>query len=278
MKLKDWLIEAETRLQKAGCPDSRLDARLIAAGVLKKSPGEIRFLGGEEMSADTCKALYERLERREKGDPLQYIENTAYFMDFEFYVDENVLIPRQDTETLVELALEKIKPIPCPDVLDMCTGSGAIAVSIALYRKDASVTASDISAGALGVAKKNAALTGAKADFVLSDLFASLPDKKYDLITINPPYLTKKDMDDLQKEVQKEPALALYGGEDGLDIYRRIAKEIYGFLKPGGFALLEVGQGQEKDVLALLKNENLLQCGIQKDLCGIDRVVWIRSL
>ncbi len=277
MKLKDWLYEAEERLHSADCPDSRLDARLIAAGVLKKSPGEIRFLGEEEASGKTLEILNERLKRRENGEPLQYIENTAYFMDFAFYVDENVLIPRQDTETLVELALEKIKHIENPDVLDMCTGSGAIALSIALYRKDASVTASDISEGALGVSKKNAALTGAKAQFVLSDLFTSLPDKKYDLITVNPPYLTKRDMDELQKEVKKEPALALFGGEDGLDIYRLIAKDIHGYLKPGGYALLEVGQGQEKDVLALLKNENTVEYGIQKDLCGIDRVVWIRS-
>ncbi len=278
MTLNNWLINAEKRLQKAGCPDSRLDARYIAAGVLKKSPGEIRFLGDEEISGETLEIMNRRLIRRENGEPLQYIENTAYFMDFAFYVDENVLIPRQDTETLVELALEKIKSVKNPDVLDMCTGSGAIALSIALYRKDASVTASDISEGALNVARKNASLTGAKAEFVLSDLFESLPDKKYDLITVNPPYLTKEDMDDLQKEVKKEPALALFGGEDGLDIYRRIAGDIHRFLKPGGYAILEIGQGQEKDVLALFKNENTPEYGIQKDLCGIDRVVWIRSL
>ncbi len=278
MTIHTWLTHAEERLQKAENPDARLDARYIAAGVLKKSPGEIRFLGAEEVGEETLKVLNERLGRRENGEPLQYIENTAYFMDFAFYVDENVLIPRQDTETLVELALEKIKHIKNPDVLDMCTGSGAIAVSIALYRKDASVTASDISTSALDVSKKNAALTGAEAEFVLSDLFESLPDKKYDLITINPPYLTKKDMDELQREVRKEPALALFGGKDGLDLYRRIAQDIHGFLKPGGYALLEVGQGQEKDVLSLLRNENTIEYGIQKDLCGIDRVVWIRSL
>lgn len=278
MTLNDWLNQAESRLERADCLDSRLDARYIAAGVLKKSPGEIRFLGGDEIDVQTLKLLNERLLRREAGEPLQYIENTAYFMDFAFYVDESVLIPRQDTETLVELALDKIKPFKNPEVLDMCTGSGAIALSIALYRLDASVTASDISLEALNVAKKNASLTGAKAHFVLSDLFDSLPEKKYDLITVNPPYLTKKDMDELQKEVKREPALALFGGEDGLDIYRRIAKNIYGFLKPGGYAILEVGQGQEKDVLELLKTENTLEYGIQKDLCGIDRVVWIRSL
>ncbi|MBR3928893.1 MAG: peptide chain release factor N(5)-glutamine methyltransferase [Clostridia bacterium] len=278
MTLSDWLIYAEDILEKAECYDSRLDAKLLAAGVLKKSPGEIRFLGNCALKDETLDILNQYLSRRAAGEPLQYIENTAYFMDFAFFVDENVLIPRQDTETLVELALEKIKGIKNPEVLDMCTGSGAIALSLAHYRKDARVTASDISEDALNVAKKNAFLTGAKTEFVLSDLFNALAGRKFDLITVNPPYLTKEDMKSLQKEVKREPALALYGGEDGLDIYRRIAREIYRFLSPGGYALLEVGQGQAKDVLALLSNENTSESGIEKDLCGIDRVVWIRSL
>ena len=107
MTVQMWLTHAEERLQKAENPDARLDARYIAAGVLKKSPGEIRFLGNMEIDKDALEIMNARLSRREKGEPLQYIENTAYFMDFEFYVDENVLIPRQDTETLVELALKK---------------------------------------------------------------------------------------------------------------------------------------------------------------------------
>ena len=277
MTIHTWLTHAEERLQKAENPDARLDARYIAAGVLKKSPGEIRFLGNMEIDKDALEIMNARLSRREKGEPLQYIENTAYFMDFEFYVDENVLIPRQDTETLVELALKKIGARPEPDVLDMCTGSGAIAISLALYRKDAFVTASDISAGAIEVAQKNALLTGANVEFILSDLFESIPEKKYDLITINPPYLTKEDMLSLQKEVRAEPALALFGGEDGLQIYRRISKDVYRYLKPGGYVLLEVGLGQEKDVLSLFTSECTYESGVQKDLCGVDRVVWIRS-
>lgn len=277
MTVQMWLTHAEERLQKAENPDAKLDARYIAARVLKKSPGEIRFLGNMEIDKDALEIMNARLSRREKGEPLQYIENTAYFMDFEFYVDENVLIPRQDTETLVELALKKIGARPEPDVLDMCTGSGAIAISLALYRKDAFVTASDISAGAIEVAQKNALLTGANVEFILSDLFESIPEKKYDLITINPPYLTKEDMLSLQKEVRAEPALALFGGEDGLQIYRRISKDVYRYLKPGGYVLLEVGLGQEKDVLSLFTSECTYESGVQKDLCGVDRVVWIRS-
>ena len=277
MTIQTWINHAEERLQKAGCPDAGLDARYIAAGVLKKSPGEIRFLGDTEIEKDALEIMNVRLDRREKGEPLQYIENTAYFMDFEFYVDENVLIPRQDTETLVELALKKIGGIQKPDVLDMCTGSGAIAVSLALYRKDARVMASDISNGALNVARKNALSTAANVEFILSDLFESIPEKKYDLITINPPYLTREDMLTLQREVQAEPSLALFGGDDGLDIYRRIARDVYRYLKPGGYVLLEVGLGQEKDVLTLFTNECTWESGVQKDLCGVDRVVWIRS-
>ncbi|MBE5790849.1 MAG: peptide chain release factor N(5)-glutamine methyltransferase [Clostridiales bacterium] len=277
MTIQTWINHAEERLQKAGCPDAGLDARYIAAGVLKKSPGEIRFLGDTEIEKDALEIMNVRLDRREKGEPLQYIENTAYFMDFEFYVDENVLIPRQDTETLVELALKKIGGIQKPDVLDMCTGSGAIAVSLSLYRKDACVTASDISFGAIEVAKKNAGRLNANVGFVLSDLFESIPEKRYDLITINPPYLTKEDMLTLQREVQAEPSIALFGGDDGLEVYRRIARDVYRYLKPGGYVLLEVGLGQEKDVLTLFTNECTWESGVQKDLCGVDRVVWIRS-
>ncbi|MBQ4159182.1 MAG: peptide chain release factor N(5)-glutamine methyltransferase [Clostridia bacterium] len=278
MTLGKWLLDAEQRLLESGCPDSRLETRLIAAGVLNKSPGEIRFLGEEQLNEETLSVLNERVLRRSMGEPLQYIQNTAYFMDFAFYVDENVLIPRQDTETLVELALEKIKNTPEPDVLDMCTGSGAIAVSIALYRKDADVYASDISKGALGVTERNARQTGANVSLILSDLFENIPDKKFDLITVNPPYLTGEDMRALQREVKKEPPLALFGGEDGLDFYRRIAKDVRRYLKPRGFLIMEVGMGQAEDVTAIFDGDNTLESGIQKDLCGVDRVVWIRSL
>lgn len=278
MTLNEWLLKAEECLEKSDCPDSRLDAKLIAAGVLQKSPGEIRFLGGTILEGESLRDMNDRLKRRAEGEPLQYIENTAYFMDFALYVDQNVLIPRQDTETLVELALEKIRGIQSPDVLDMCTGSGAIALSIALYRKDARVCASDISEGALSVADKNAHLTKANVQLYKSDLFDSLPDRKYDLITVNPPYLTKEDMAQLQKEVQREPALALFGGEDGLEVYRRIAREVRKFLKSGGYCILEVGQGQAQEVLSFFDSAKIMESGIQKDLCGIDRVVWIRSL
>lgn len=277
MTLSNWLKGAENALISAECPDAILDAKLIAAGALKKSPGEIRFLGGMELDEQILETLESRLHRRANGEPLQYIENTAYFMDFEFFVDERVLIPRQDTETLVEYALEKIRAISNPSVLDLCTGSGAIAVSIASYRKDASVFASDISKGALEVSKINAQRTRADVTFFESDLFENLPKQKYDLITANPPYLTRDDMTALQKEVRREPELALFGGDDGLDIYRRIASELYSFLKPGGYALFEVGMGQAKDVLSILNNDRMTESGIYKDLCGIDRVVWIRS-
>ena len=277
MTLSEWLIRAEDALTGALCPDSRVDAKLIAAGALSKSPGEIRFLGGMEIEENVLEILESRLQRRVKGEPLQYIENTAYFMDFEFYVDERVLIPRQDTETLVEFALEKIKNVKEPKILDICTGSGAIAVSLSAYRKDARVIASDISEDALIVSRINAQKTHADVTCIQSDLFDSIPDQKFDLITANPPYLTKDDMNHLQTEVKAEPALALFGGEDGLDLYRRISKGVYDYLNKGGYALFEVGEGQASDVLSIMTSEKTTEKGIIKDLCGIDRVVWIRS-
>lgn len=277
MILGDWLKTAQAALEGAACEDAQLDARLIAAGVLALSPGSLRFRLDRELTGQEENELNARLQRRICKEPLQYIENTAYFMGLAFYVDENVLIPRQDTETLCEAALEKMKGVHAPCVLDMCTGSGALAVSIAHYRPDAQVTGADISKAALCVSEKNARMNRARVRFVESDLFSNLENELFDVIVCNPPYLTGADMLSLQEEVKREPALALFGGEDGLDFYRRLSENMKKHLAPGGCALFEVGMGQDEDVLQIMKHTSFAQSGIIKDLCGVNRVVWIRS-
>ena len=172
------------------------------------------------------------LARRAKGEPLQYIEGSAWFMGLEFGVDPRVLIPRQDTETLVECALELLEGTNAPGGLDTCTGSGG------------------------------------------SGLYAAGPGRGFDMILCNPPYLTGQDMQELQKEVTYEPALALFGGEDGLECYRRIAAGLKDHLNPGGYVLLEVGMGQDQDVLKMVTEAiDCAETQVVEDMNGIARVV-----
>jgi len=163
-------------------------------------------------------------------------------------------------------------------VLDLCTGSGAIGVSIGTLVPGAKVTLSDISTGALEVAKKNAHDLGVEVVLRHGDLFKAVGREKFDLIVSNPPYIRSSDMDELQLEVKFEPALALDGGLDGLDFYRRIAEDAPAHLNAGGSIYLEVGEGEARDVLDLLKNNlDCADCGIIRDLTGIERIVWARS-
>ena len=222
--------------------------------------------------------LERRLDRRLSGEPLQYIEGAAYFMGLNFAVDSRVLIPRQDTETLCEQALTFLRGYTGAEVLDLCTGSGAIAISVARLQPGLRVTATDMSSDALSVASENAHLNGVYVRFMQGDLFEPVAGERFDAILCNPPYLTADDMAHLQTEVACEPRMALFGGEDGLMFYRRLAHEVYRHLKPGGYALFEVGDGQAAEVLRLMsENAMCAASGTVKDLPGVERVVWIRS-
>ncbi len=279
MTLGEWRIYAEKRLSDAGCMDCAYEAKVFACDLLGIDFGSAGFHSKSELTLSEREVLEGKLKRRESGEPLQYIENEAYFMGFRFTCDKRALIPRQDTETLCISALDFMKPMKSPSVLDMCTGSGAIAVSIANMRPDACVTATDISPDALSLARENAETHNAKIRFLQGDIFAPVSGERFDVIACNPPYLTKSDMSELQTEVKAEPALALYGGDDGLEFYRRLAKQTASTLKSGGYALFEVGYTQVQTVLDLfLHNGEYAAHGIIKDLCGIDRVIWVRSL
>lgn len=278
MTFGEWITGARAELERAGNPDAQVDARLLVCGLLDLAPGRLARICGKEMPAETRAELDGRLARRLSGEPLQYIEGAAYFMGLKFAVDSRVLIPRQDTEALCEHALTLLRGQTGAEVLDLCTGSGAIAVSVARLQPGLRVTATDMSPDALDIARENARLNGVCIRFLQGDLFAPVAGERFDAILCNPPYLTAVDMKGLQTEVAREPRMALFGGEDGLAFYRRLAGEVYEHLKPGGYALFEVGDGQATEVLRLMsENAMCAASGTVKDLPGVERVVWIRS-
>jgi len=229
--------------------------------------------------SDRLSVLNELLQLRAKGEPVQYLLHSAYFMGLKFYVDNRVLIPRQDTETLVESVIVALHEFREPEVLDLCTGSGAIGLSLKTLLPSAHVTLTDISKDALEVVRKNAHDLNVEAEIRYGDLFKAVGKDRFDLIVSNPPYIPRGDLASLQREVRREPMLALDGGMDGLDIYRRIAAEAPAHLKPGGFLYLEVGIGEAEPVLELVTSHiECAQAGVFNDLNGIPRIVWARSV
>ena len=277
MTISEWMKSAIDALRSSGCPDPEIDARWIAEDVLGMNASELRFEAQKTPDAKKQASLDDCLRRRCAGEPVQYILKRADFMGLKLYVDERVLIPRQDTETLAEAAIVALQGKPKAAVLDLCAGSGAIGLSIATLVPGAKVTLADASAGALDVARKNAKLLNVSAEFRCGDLFQAVEWGKFDLIVSNPPYIPSEELKELQREVQFEPAMALDGGADGLDFYRRIAAEAGKHLNPGGCIYLEVGAGEAEAVLELLRNNlDAAASGRQTDLNGIERIVWRR--
>ena len=251
MTIREALKAAQTRLEKAGVPNADFDAREMLAHVLGENALMMRMQAGRDLPQDQL-AVYEALTaRREMREPMQYILGSAGFMGLCFHVEPGVLCPRPDTEILCEEAIRRIRP--GDQVLDIGTGSGALAVSIAHHVPGCSVTAVDVSDTALAVAAGNAKTNGADVQFAKSDCFAALAGRMFDVIVSNPPYISSAEMAELMPEVMQEPELALFGGEDGLDFYRRICREAPAYLKEGGCLLFEIGWLQKDDVSALLR-------------------------
>jgi release factor glutamine methyltransferase len=256
-----------------------VDARWIAEDALGMTRQDMVFEGDRAIPRAQLYTLESMLDRRAAGEPVQYILGSADFMGLRFRVDHGVLIPRQDTETLVEAALIDLRQRPGrPALLDLCCGSGCVGLSLASLAPHARVTLSDISPEALEIARANQKALGVKAELRQGDLFGAVGRERFDVITANPPYIPSGELPALQREVRFEPALALDGGADGLDFYRRIAEAAADHLNPGGAVFLEVGINEGPAVLALLK-EHLpcVQAGTAKDLCGVDRVVFAKT-
>ena len=251
MTIREALRLAAARLEQAGVPDADVDAAYLLASVLKEDTLAMRINGHRELAAPQRAAFDALCDRRAVREPLQYILGETEFMGLTFHVEPGVLIPRADTEILVEKALAWMKP--GARVLDIGTGSGAIAVSLAKLGRQAQVTAVDVSDRALEIARRNAERNGAAVEFVKSDCFSALKDRKYDMIVSNPPYISEDEMRGLMPEVTREPELALFGGADGLDFYRRISREASEYLNEGGCLLFEIGWLQKDAVSALVK-------------------------
>ena len=251
MTIREALRAAQARLEKAGVPNSDYDAREMLAHIMEENALMLRMNAHRELPEDKLAAYEEMIQRREAREPMQYILGSAGFMGLDFHVEPGVLCPRPDTEILCEEAIRRIRP--GDRVLDIGTGSGALSVSVAHHAKGCSVTAVDVSDTALRVAAGNAKANGADVRFVKSDCFTALCGEVFDVIVSNPPYISREEMETLMPEVTREPELALFGGEDGLDFYRRICREAPAYLKMGGCLLFEIGWQQKDDVSALLR-------------------------
>ena len=270
MTIREALSQGTARLQSAGVPDARLDAELLLAHVLREDRLRMRLDGARNLSDAQAERYDALLLRRQTREPLQYIEGEAAFMGLTFRVAPGVLIPRQDTEILCEEALSRMRP--GARVLDIGTGSGALAVSLAKMGDNALVTAVDVSDIALSIARDNARRLGAQVCFLHSDCFSAVEGERFDMIVSNPPYISREEMETLMPEVRREPELALAGGEDGLDFYRRIAREAPAHLNKGGCLLFEIGW-QQRDAVSALVRESVGEPFSLKDYGGNWRVV-----
>ena len=272
MTIHELLELGSKNLREVGQEEPKALAKRILAFLLKKDVSYLAIHPEEIVETKIETDFNEAIQKKQEGIPLQYITNMQEFMGINFYVDENVLIPRPDTEVLVEEVIKLAKEKENIAILDMCTGSGAIAIALAEYLTNAKITASDKSKKALGVAQKNAKNTKASIQFIESDLFGNIKDK-FDIIVSNPPYIESDVIKCLDKEVQKEPMMALDGGKDGLDFYRKIAKQARAYLNEDGYLALEIGYNQKEKVKELLKKEGYREIYSKKDFGDNDRIV-----
>lgn len=286
MKIKEILEYGRNNLIQKEEP-LRL-SKMLLKHLINVSDSYLIINSEEELNKEVEDKFKESIELLKQGTPLQYITKTQEFMKLEFYVDSNVLIPQPDTEILVEEIINNntvgVAPMGDPlkmeykhniRILDLCTGSGAIGVSIAKYADNVSVTMSDISKNALEIAKKNAITNEVidKCNFVLSDMLEDI-EEKFDVIVSNPPYIKSQIISSLDKEVQNEPILALDGGEDGLKFYRVIAENAYKYLDKDGILAIEIGYDQKEEVIKLLEMEgHYTDIYSKQDLSGNDRIV-----
>ncbi len=289
MNIRDALKRGCEILEGAGSESPRLDAQVLLLAVLREERTVLVSHPERELASQEEQLYNQYISERALGKPVSYITGVKEFMGLEFAVNEAVLIPRPETELLVEEAVKELEAISreaeaVPRVLDLCTGSGAIAISIRHFLPQAEVTATDLSEEALQVARENAGrILGESEDsirFLQGDLFEAFSDFQspgsglFNLIVSNPPYIPAKVIDGLMPDVKDyEPRLALDGGADGLDIYRRLIPQAAAHLVPGGILLMEMGHDQGETVPDLCRQAGLGNVTVLEDLAGLDRVV-----
>ena len=278
MTIRQAFTQAIAKLEAAGVPDARTDASLLLADITGLSRLSLSLRESQPLNLEQEQRFASLLLSRVSRKPLQYLLGTQWFYGLPFQVDERVLIPRPETETLCEVALAHLSSLASPTVLDLCTGSGAIAITLKHECPAATVTAADISAAALSLAQENARSHQTSIRFLQGDLFSPVTGEQFDCIVSNPPYIQTDHCATLQAEVLFEPVLALDGGADGLDFYRNIAVQAPAHLSPGGFLCLEVGDFQGQAVAALLAAQACFaSITLHKDLGGTERVVCAQA-
>ena len=280
----ELLTQGTQLLMNAGIEEARLDAWLLLEYTADISRAWYYAHPESEVNEEIVSEYLSLCQKRAEHIPLQHLTHQACFMGYDFYVDERVLVPRQDTEVLAEEALHQLRNMRKPRILDMCTGSGCLLLSLLMELPDATGTGVDISAAALAGAernRKNLELEK-RAVLVQSDTFSGDYFQKnsgnisleYDMLISNPPYIPTEDIGKLMEEVRfHDPVLALDGREDGLYFYRRITEQAGKYLKPGGWLMYEIGCEQGTDVSAIMQGEGFTEVTVKKDLAGLDRVV-----
>lgn len=281
-----WTIETLLKWTRQyfgekGVENPRLDAEVLLSHILEKDRLYLYVHFDQPLEEKELVAFRSAVKKRAARLPVAYIIGNKEFMGLDFKVTPAVLIPRPDTEILVETALNRLKTMESPQILDIGTGSGAICISMLVKQQSAKGIAIDISPEALSVAKTNAERhqVDERLTFCLGDLFAPVQDQVFNAILSNPPYIPEADIAGLTPEVRQEPSQALVGGKDGLDFYRRIIREGRNYLAAGGFIAMEVGIGQSQQVAAMAEETGFYKVSeIVKDYGGIERVVILTEL
>lgn len=311
MKLQELIQNSKHELDSLNVEDADIKLKILIEYVFKISKEKLILKYKDEINDKKVEEFRKLLKKLENGIPIQYIINNQEFMGLNFYVDENVLIPQPDTEILVEEVIkycnelrnnesedketnkdykENIEKEPIINkedkninkktikILDLCTGSGIIGISIYKYLENVEIYASDISQKALNIAEKNTNLNNAKINFINSDMFENIHIKDFDIIVSNPPYIESKVIESLSKEVQNEPKLALDGGEDGLKFYRCILENAKDYLRKNGAIFLEIGYDQKEKIEEILKSYKIYkETKCIKDFGGNNRVIIIKK-
>lgn len=278
---KVWTIGAllqwtQEYFAQKGIDTPRLDAEILLAHVLQKERIFLYAHYDQPMNPEELAVYRDMVKKRAGRLSVAHILGTKAFMGLDFQVTADVLVPRPETELLVETMLNLAKTEPPASILDIGTGSGAIILSLLHYLPEAAGTGADISPQALAVARKNGAALGLseRVTWVESDICSALPPQSFDWIVSNPPYLTQSDMEQLQPEVRCDPPQALFGGPDGLDAYRHIAEQTQPFIRPGGYCAVEIGAGQAEQVIRIFTDTGAY-CHVktETDYGGIERVI-----
>lgn len=271
MRYRELYDQGVSLLEEAKIQDASLDARLLLEEICGTNRNDLLVHGDREVTEHQRECYVNSIELRRKHIPLQHILGYQEFMGLKFRVTGDVLVPRQDTETLVEEVMRNLHD--GMHILDMCTGSGCILLSLLRYSNDCVGTGCDISEKALEIARENARDLGLEAEFLQGDLFEKVKGK-YEIIVSNPPYIASGEIQGLMEEVRDyDPPEALDGGEDGLDFYREIVKKAGEHLYPGGMLFFEIGCGQGEEVSGYMRQAGYKEVMVCKDLSGLDRVV-----